>query len=163
MGKVLIVDRDTATTEALGRLLDALGISWDTVLTHTKILRAYAFNEYGAVFLSVEMPTIDIRRLVEDLESQANTTGFPRPPLILLYEDRAIVDRYRLDSIPRSRILRKPFTFEQVYPLLHAAGLTKIEELSESGAIESRSSRYETFVLESERWIDQLKSQLKLK
>lgn len=160
MGKVIIIDKDVATSESIERLLAALQVPCEIALTHKNALRAYTSGSISAVFLSPDIPTIDPKALVEEFDLHAKNANTARPPVIVLYKDLESVQRYNLDKLPRSKCLQKPITYEKIYPLLHALGLTKLGQAAGSRGVQAKIARYDKFIQESEAWLKKLKAQL---
>lgn len=161
MSKILIIDKDVATAEALKRLCQALTLPVDFVQTHSNATRSYHRDPVAAIFLSSDMSMLDPKALLDEFDSISAQKKKPRAPVIILYKDKGHFLRLGLNEVPRSRSMPKPISMEEVYQLFDAMGLTKAH-LTGGGSHRARQKLIEhaKFIEESEAWLTKLKTQL---
>lgn len=114
MKEIVIIDRDTATSNSISRLADAMRmkpvnlVSWNA--------GAYQFDSEitGVIFVNIEMQNINVQELVKTLSKmEANI------PLVFIFSDRESVAYKDFQTLPHQAELLKPFKVELVYHLLH--------------------------------------------
>ena len=161
MKKILIIDKDVSTAESLKRFCQALTLPVEIALTHSNATRSYHRDPVAAVFLSSDMPLLDPKALVDELETISIQRKKPRAPVIILYKDKDHFLRLRLNEIPHSRPMAKPISLEEVYQLFDAMGLTKAH-LAGGGSHGARQKliQHGKFIEDSEAWLTKLKAQL---
>ena len=161
MSKILVIDKDIATANALERLCQALTLPVDTVQTHANATRSYHRDPVAAIFLSSDMPMLDPRALVDELDAISAQKERPRAPVIIMYKDEVLFRRLGLNTIPRSRSMPKPISMEEVYQLFAAMGLTKVNLTGGSDhQVKERLIQHAKFIEESEAWLTKLKAKL---
>lgn len=161
MSKILVIDKDIATVELLERLCQALTLSVDTVQTHANATRSYHRDPVAAIFLSADLPMLDPRALLEELDAISAQKKSPRAPVIVMYKDEVHFRRLGLNAIPRSRSMPKPISVEEVYQLFAAMGLTKADVTGGSDQqVKELLIQHAKFIEESEAWLAKLKAKL---
>jgi len=160
MSKILIIDKDVKTIEVLELLLQALRQPYNVTSTHSNAMRIYNNERVEAIFMNPEMPLVEPKALMDEMDGVAAKLKRSRAPVVFLYTDAGLVYRYKLEELPGCQLVRKPVTMEQVYELLEGLGLTKLKATAESQQVKDKITRFEGFIKQSETWQEQLKGYL---
>lgn len=160
MGKILIVDKDMKVIEMLELLFNALEQPFEFVYTQNNVVRIHNNEQVDAIIINPELPLIDPRALIDEVEVVSLELNRPRAPMIFLYSDESLLRRYELSDIPNSQFLEKPVTMEQVYGAIDSLGLTKLKMNNSKQHIEEKISKLGSFIELSESWMAELKDRL---
>ena len=160
MGKVLILEKDVKTVEVLELLFKALEQQCEVVHTHSNATRIYNTEQVEAIFMNPELPMVEPRVFVDEIEATSAKRNRSRVPVIFLYTDDEIVRRYELNKLPDSQLVKKPVTMEQIYQLLDGLGLTKLKVMVDNQQVKGKIARFGNFIEQSETWMDRLKKHL---
>ena len=87
MGKILIVDKDIKTIEVLELLLQALRQPYNVASTHSNAMRTYNNERVEAIFMNPEMPMVDAKPLMDEMEAAREKLKRSRGPVVFLYTD----------------------------------------------------------------------------
>ncbi|UCH10958.1 MAG: hypothetical protein JSU61_03465 [Fidelibacterota bacterium] len=157
---ILIIEKDIPTVETMRLLLQALDQPFEVVNTHSKAALIYNIESVSTIFFNPELPMVDPKALIDELEGIAMDKNKPRAPIIFLYSDDEIVRRYELHQIPDSEMHQKPVTMEQFYGILDGFGLTELQVNIEHQQVKEKLRQFSQFIHESEGWLDRLKNHL---
>ncbi len=160
MGKVLVIDKDLKTIEVLELLLQALRQPYVVASTHSNALRTYNNEQVDAIFMNPEMPLVEPKALMDEMDVATAKLKRSRAPVVFLYTDDGLVHRYKLDKLLGCQLVKKPVSMEQIYELLDGLGLTKLRITAESQQVKDKIGRFEGFIKQSEAWLDRLKGYL---
>ncbi len=160
MGKVLIIEKDTKTVEVLELLLQALWQPYEVAGIRSNAMRIYKNERVDAIFMNPEMPLVDAKPLMDEMEAAREKLKRSRAPVVFLYTDDELVHRYKLNELPDCQLVKKPVTMEKAYELFDGLGLTKLKMTGGSKQLQEKISRFESFIKHSETWLDQLKGHL---
>ena len=160
MGKVLIIEKDVKTIEILELLLKALEQPYVLASTHSNAMRTYNNEQVEAIFMNPEMPLVEPKALMDEMDVATDKLKRSRPPVVFLYTDDGLIHRYKLNELPDCQLVEKPVTMEQIYGLLDGLGLTKLKITTGSQQVKEKIARFEGFIKQSETWLDQLKGHL---
>lgn len=160
MGKVLILEKDVKTVEVLELLFQALEQQYEVTHTHSNATRIYNAEQVEAIFVNPELPLVEPRVFMDEIEVTSAERNRSRAPVIFLYTDDEIVRRYELNKLPDSQLVKKPVTMEQIYELLDGLGLTKLKVMVDSQQVKDKIARFGNFIEQSETWMDRLKKHL---
>ncbi|UCH62638.1 MAG: hypothetical protein JSU77_12755 [Fidelibacterota bacterium] len=160
MGKVLIIEKDIRTIEVLEMLLQALRQPYNVVNTHANVMRIYKNEQVDVIFMNPEIPLVDPKALIDEMDGATARLKRSRPPIVFLYTDDGLVRRFNLNIQPGCQIVRKPVTMEQIYELLDGMGLTKLKITAGNQQVKDKITRFEDFIEQSEDWMEKLKGYL---
>ena len=160
MGKVLVIEKDVKTIEVLELLLKALEQPYVTASTHSNAMRTYNNELVDAIFMNPEMPLVESKALMDEMDVAADKLKRSRPPVVFLYTDDELIHRYKLNELADCQLVEKPVTMEQIYGLLGGLGLTKLKAVTGSQQVKDKIAKFEGFIKQSETWLDQLKGHL---
>lgn len=160
MGKILIIDKDIKTIEVLELLLQALRQPYNVASTHSNAMRTYNNEQVEAIFMNPEMPLVEPKALMDEMNGATAKQKRSRAPVVFLYTDDELVHRYKLNELPGCQLVKKPVSMEQIYGILDGLGLTKLKITSGSQQLKEKIERFEGFIKQSETWLDQLKGHL---
>lgn len=160
MGILLIIEKDTVVLEALQLLLEALDKSYEVASTHSNAVRIYTTTDVDAIILNPEMPMVDPKALIEELGNLAFEKEKDLAPIVCIYTDDALIQRYDLPSISGCQLERKPIRVERFYKILKGLGLTEIPIQIENRHFQDKMSHITEFIDKSELWLEKLKTQL---
>ena len=160
MGKVLIIEKDVKTIEVLELLLRALEQPYVVASTRSNAVRTYNNEQVEAIFMNPEMPLVEPKALMDEMDVAAAKLKRSRPPVVFLYTDDGLIHRYKLNELHDCQLVEKPVTMEQIYGLLDGLGLTKLKSTTGSQQVKEKIARFEGFIKQSETWLDQLKGHL---
>lgn len=160
MGKILIIDKDIKTIEVLELLLQALRQPYNVVSTHSNAMRIYNNERVEAIFMNPEMPLVETKALMDEMDGATAKLQRSRAPVVFLYTGEGLVHRYKLDELPGCQLVKKPVSMEQIYKILDGLGLTKLRITAESQQVKEKIERFEDFIKQSEAWLDKLKGYL---
>ena len=160
MGAILIVEKDIVTVESLELILDALDQPYKSAATRPNAVRIYSTELVDAIFLNPELSVVDVKALIDELESVDQRKARKRAPIIFIYSDDDVVQDLGLGEVPRSQLLAKPVNLERLYEVLHGLGLTKLKMPLGSQQVAGRIKYFKQFVIQSEAWLEELKVRL---
>lgn len=160
MGKVLILEKDVKTVEVLELLFQALEQQYEVTHTHSNATRIYNAEQVEAIFVNPELPLVEPKVFMDEIEVTSSERNRSRAPVIFLYTDDQLIQRYELNKLPDSQLVKKPVTMEQIYELLDGLGLTKLKVMVDSQQVKDKIARFENFIEQSETWMDRLKKHL---
>lgn len=160
MGKVLLLDKDVKTSEVLKLLLQALEQPYEVAHTHSNATRIYNAERVEAIFMNPELPLVDPKAFMDEIEVTSAERNRSRAPVIFLYTDDQLIHCYELNKLPDSQLVKKPVTMEQIYELLDGLGLTKLKVMVDSQQVKDKIARFGNFIEQSETWMDRLKKHL---
>ncbi len=160
MGKILIIDKDVKTIEVLELLLQALRQPYNVASTHSNAMRTYNNEQVEAIFMNPEMPLVEPKALMDEMDVATDKLKRSRAPVVFLYTDDGLVHRYKLNELPGCQLVKKPVSMEQIYEILDGLGLTKLKIMSGSQQLKEKIVKFEGFIKQSETWLDQLKGHL---
>ena len=160
MGKILIIEKDVKTIEMLELLLQALEQPYVVASTHSNAMRTYNNEQVEAIFMNPEMPLVEPKALMDEMDVATDKLKRSRAPVVFLYTDDQLIHRYNLNKLPDCQLVKKPVTMEQIYGLLDGLGLTKLKITSGSQQVKKKTAKFEGFIKQSETWLDQLKGHL---
>ncbi len=160
MGKVLIIEKDVKTIEVLELLLKALEQPYVVASTHSNAMRIYNNERLEAIFMNPEMPLVEPKALMDEMDVATSKLKRSRAPVVFLYTDDGLIHRYKLDKLPDCQLVKKPVTMEQIYELLDGLGLTKLKVMVDSQQVKDKIARFGNFIEQSETWMDRLKKYL---
>jgi len=160
MGEVLVIEKDITTIEMLELLLQALRQPYVVASTHSNAMRTYNNEQVESIFMNPEMPLVEPKALMDEMDVAAAKLKRSRPPVVFLYTDDGLIHRYKLDKLPGCQLVKKPVTMEQIYGILDGMGLTKLKITSGSQQLKEKIAKFEGFIKKSETWLDQLKGHL---
>lgn len=159
MGKVLIIDKDIKTIEVLELLLQALRQPYVVASTHSNAMRTYNNERVEAIFMNPEMPLVETKALMDEMDVAKAKLKRSRAPVVFLYTDDGLVHRYQLNELPGCQLVKKPVSMEQIYGILDGMGLTKLN-ITSGSQLKEKIAKFEGFIKQSETWLDQLKGHL---
>ncbi|MFC1620321.1 hypothetical protein ACFL45_10290 [Candidatus Neomarinimicrobiota bacterium] len=160
MGTILIIEKDTAVLEALQLLLDALDRSYELASTHSNAVRIYSTTDVDAIILNPEIPMVDPKALIEELGNISHEKEKDLAPIVCIFTDDALIQRYELSTISGCQLERKPIRMERFYNILKGLGQTEIAVQIESQRLQDKMSQIAEFIDQSETWLEKLKAQL---
>ena len=141
MGKVLILEKDVKTVEVLELLLQALEQQYEVTYSHSNATRIYNTEQVEAIFMNPELPLVEPRVFMDEIEGISAERNRSRAPVIFLYTDDELVRRYELNKLPDSQLVKKPVTMEQIYELLDGLGLTKLKVMVDNQQVKDKIAR----------------------
>jgi DNA-binding response OmpR family regulator len=160
MGTLLIIEQDAALLETIRLLLEALDTSYEVASTHSNAVRLYKSTDVDAIILNPELPMVDPKALIDELANLAHEKDKDLVPIVCIYTDETLINRYDLPSIAGIQLERKPIRVERFYEILKGFGLTEIPIHIESQDLQDKLSHITEFIDQSESWMDKLKAQL---
>ncbi|MFC1484400.1 hypothetical protein ACFL6Q_05085 [Candidatus Neomarinimicrobiota bacterium] len=160
MGIILIIEKDTAVLEVLQLLLDALDRSYELASTHSNAVRIYSTTDVDAIILNPEMPMVDPKALIEELGNISHEKEKDLAPIVCIFTDDALIQRYELSTMSGCQLERKPIRMERFYNILQGLGQTEIAVQIESQRLQDKMSQIAEFIDQSESWLEKLKTQL---
>jgi len=160
MGKVLILEKDVKTVEVLELLLQALEQQYEVTYSHSNATRIYNTEQVEAIFMNPELPLVEPRVFMDEIEVISAERNRSRSPVIFLYTEDQLIHRYELNKLPDSQLVKKPVTMEQIYELLDGLGLTKLKAMVDNQQVKDKIARFGNFIEQSETWMDRLKKHL---
>jgi len=123
-------------------------------------MRTYNNELVDAIFMSPEMPLVEPKALMDEMDVAKSKLKRSRAPVVFLYTDDGLIHRYKLNELPDCQLVEKPVTMEQIYGLLDGLGLTKLRVTTGSQQVKEKIAKFEGFIKQSETWLDQLKGHL---
>lgn len=160
MGTILIIEKESTVIETLDLLLEALDKPFELASTHSNAVRIYTTAQVDIIILNPEMPMVDPKALIDELWNIAHDNDKELVPIICLYTDDALIQRYELSSIPGCQLERKPVRMERWYQILKDLGQTEIPVQIESEHQQDKLTSIAEFIDQSESWLEKLKTQL---
>ena len=160
MGKVLILEKEVKTVEVLELLFQALEQQYEVTHTHSNAARIYNAEQVEAIFVNPELPLVEPKVFMDEIEVISAERNRSRAPVIFLYTDDQLIHRYDLKKLPDSQLVKKPVTMEQIYELLDGLGLTKLKVMVDNQQVKDKIARFGNFIEQSETWMDRLKKHL---
>ena len=160
MGHVLIIEKERRVVEALELLLQALDRPYDVASTFSNALRVFTTERIDLIFINPELTSLDAKPLLDEFEVAATDKHQARPPVIVLYTDKALVQRFGLNQLADTELVEKPIRPDQIYTLLDKRGLTKVKMAPGNQHEKDKVAKFEQFIQQSEAWLDKLKSHL---
>ena len=148
--RVLIIDRDRATRDAIQGLCEVLGITSIVTSSQPIAVKTYRDNPILVVFLDAEMAQLNARVLALELDRLSADRQQKRPPLVLLYEHHDNLSNSGLIELPRSRPMQKPVALAEVYEILAAVGSIGAGPSAKNDGIDAEISAYNTFLAQTE-------------
>ena len=153
---ILIIEKDIVTIDTIRLLLQALEQPFEVVSTHKNATRIYGSELVSTIFFNPELPMIDPKAFIDELDGISTDRNKPRAPIIFLYTEDELVRRYELHAVPDSELQRKPLTMAQFYAILEGFGLTEIQVGAESQRAKQKQAQFSKFIHETEAWLDKL-------
>lgn len=160
MGKVLILEKDVKTIEMLELLLQALHQTYRVAYTHSNAIRIYTTERIDAIFMNPELPMIDPKALMDEIEVISTEMKWSRAPVVFLYTSDELVRRYELHRISDSHLAAKPIMMDRGYEILDGLGLTKLKMSANSRHLKDKIARFRDFVEQSETWMERFRDRL---
>jgi len=117
MNHALIIDRETSSIDLLKKTVEAINIIPTVFLSWNATVNMIPLDEVKAVFLNIELPRLDIKKVMTYFNEYEGQNGFKIPVFFLLStkNDEAIK---KLSKISNAGILTKPFKIEEIFYLL---------------------------------------------
>lgn len=125
--KILIIEKDTATINAISRLVAALNYQPVVLYTWSEFSRSFSKSEVAAVFIDVEIPMIKVDKVVEEFYQVDKVDEEENIPIFFIYSKDASELYINAQKLPHTDEVQKPVNIEQVYYMMEQN--LKIESL----------------------------------
>lgn len=113
MKRILILERETSTINLLKPMIEAMNF-YPTIMLNWNTSLNLSFSELAAVFINIELPRIDISKMVNYFDA----LGQPTIPIYLLVSQKKLELYENVKNIRHNGKLIKPFKIEEIYYLL---------------------------------------------
>jgi hypothetical protein len=152
MRRILILDKDTVSSQAISRLARAMNLEPLVLLNWDVENYRVQFSETVAVFVNIEMPSLPVAE-IEDYFNGPEASFEREIPLVFLFarEYSQLYDRN--SEIPHFGELKKPVDLERVFHILDPI-VTETEILHENLIAESKLSLFEEYYSEISGWFE---------
>lgn len=116
--KILIIEKDTATINAISRLIAALNYQPVVLYTWSEFSRSFSKSEVAAVFIDVEIPMIKVDKVVEEFNQGNIVNEEEAVPIFFIYSKDTSELYINARKLPHIGEIQKPVNIERVYYML---------------------------------------------
>jgi PAS domain S-box-containing protein len=127
-------------------MLDSFGISADWAVNGREAVEKFAPGRYDVILMDGHMPELDGHEAVAAIRRIETETSSPRVRIVAITANALVGEKERCLAAGMDDYLTKPFTSQQLYQALLAAGPAR-----SGGAEDFDSTRLERLVLEMDR------------
>lgn len=117
--KILIVEDNLINQKYITRLMEKLHIEYDVANNGKEALEKSKDNEYGLIFMDIQMPILDGYEATKMIRSSANKNK--QTPIIALTASAMLDQKNKALDLGMNDFLTKPFTPEQLKEKLQIA------------------------------------------
>lgn len=151
--KILILDKDSNTVNALSRLIVALDYEAILVYNWQVSQKNIKMDQVQAVFIDIEIPMIKVDEVVSVFLMDAKTNYNLTIPIFFLYTKRNSKYYNKWINLPHTEAIRKPIRLAELYDLLNTyLPLQQDKRLQESELI--KLQEFQNFSIEFHSWLN---------
>lgn len=157
--KILIIEKDTATINAISRLVAALNYQPVILYTWSEFSRSFSKNEVAAVFINVEIPMIKVDKVIDEFYQGDKVDEEENISIFYIYSKDSSELYINAQKLPHTDEVQKPVNIERVYYMLEQNLKLEIlpyEELSFHGDLK----QFEDFLSGYKDWLKKVGSLL---
>jgi len=147
--KILIIEKDLATINSISTLIAALNFERIIFYNWNPKLKSYPRAEIVAIFINVEIPMINVDKIINEFQG---TNQEDQIPIFYLYNKTYSDDFITAMKLPHTTELRKPFTLVQLYQLMDKyLNINQIPE--EQLSTKNKAQEFRQFSTDFKAWL----------